>query len=96
METFWAMHNLVPSLGPAPAAWPDRLGSGVTFWCFNKFRLGLRAAQSSTDRVNKALDLMRKVPGGSPAEPVRSDAAPAAAAGPDPLQDVDWSLPVHG
>lgn len=60
METFWSVRNLVPQIGAAPSAWPDRLGAGVTYWCLEKFKYGLKAAQSSTDRVNKALDLMRK------------------------------------
>lgn len=67
LETFWAVRHLManapPAMhGPAPSAWPDRLGAGVTFWCLERLRLGLRAAQSSTDRVNRALDLIRRSP----------------------------------
>lgn len=62
METFWSVRDLVPQIGPAPGAWPERLGAGVTYWCLERFKFGLRAAQSSTDRVNKALDVMRTSP----------------------------------
>lgn len=83
METFWAVRHLVAAppppypRGPAPSAWPDRLGAGVTFWCLERFRLGLRAAQSSTDRVNKALDLIRmSLPPLFPAAPRHAAAWP--------------------
>ncbi|KAJ6444705.1 hypothetical protein O9K51_03101 [Purpureocillium lavendulum] len=59
METFWSVRDIVPPIGPAPGAWPERLGAGVTYWCLERFKFGLRAAQSSTDRVNKALDVMQ-------------------------------------
>ncbi|UNI21478.1 hypothetical protein JDV02_007466 [Purpureocillium takamizusanense] len=59
METFWSVRDLVPQIGPAPGSWPERLSAGVTYWCLERFKFGLRAAQSSTDRVNKALDMMQ-------------------------------------
>jgi hypothetical protein len=60
MDTFWSIRNLTPSFGAAPGAREDRSSAGVTFWCLNKFRTALRDAQNSTDRVNKALEMMRK------------------------------------
>ncbi|KAH0597141.1 hypothetical protein MHUMG1_05451 [Metarhizium humberi] len=61
METFWSIRNLVPSFGAAPGARPDRASAGVTFWCLGKFRTALRDAQNSTDRVNKALEMMHPI-----------------------------------
>ncbi|PNY23460.1 Uncharacterized protein TCAP_06602 [Tolypocladium capitatum] len=103
IETFWSVRNLVPLIGAAPSAWPDRLGAGVTYWCLEKFKFGLQAAQSSTDRVNKALDLLQ--PARTTAAPGGATAAASAAAtrheqvanpGSDPFQEVDWSMFMDG
>ncbi|GJN66659.1 hypothetical protein PLICBS_000678 [Purpureocillium lilacinum] len=108
METFWSVRDLVPQIGPAPGAWPERLGAGVTYWCLERFKFGLRAAQSSTDRVNKALDVMQPrfssntaAAGPSTAPHANAVATSGAANGPvqapnqgstDPFQEVDWSM----
>ncbi|KJZ77017.1 hypothetical protein HIM_03338 [Hirsutella minnesotensis 3608] len=92
METFWSVRHLVAPLGPAPSTWPDRLGAGITFWCLERFRFGLKAAQGSNDKVNRALDFIQATRGaatfaaGIPPG-ASSGAAPAsgssAAQGPD-------------
>lgn len=60
MDTFWSIRHLVPSIGQAPQGRVDRLAAGVTFWCLHRFRTSLQSAEKSTDRVNKALEIMRK------------------------------------
>ena len=62
METYWSVRHLVPSMGAAPGARTERLVAGVTFWFLRRFHTGLQAAQSKTDRVNKALEMTRRLP----------------------------------
>ncbi|EFZ00939.2 Transcription factor, fungi [Metarhizium robertsii ARSEF 23] len=93
METFWSIRNLVPSFGAAPGARPDRASAGVTFWCLGKFRTALRDAQNSTDRVNKALEMMQgRCANSTPCTQPNSSQPQPGNLSSDPIQDVDWTM----
>ncbi|KAK2592525.1 hypothetical protein QQS21_009770 [Conoideocrella luteorostrata] len=93
MDTFWSIRNIASSLGPCPGSRTDRLTAGVTFWCLNMFRAALKDAQSSTDRVNKALELMqaRACPT-TQTQPNPAVKPQTGALNSDPIQEVDWSM----
>ncbi|PHH70854.1 hypothetical protein CDD82_6879 [Ophiocordyceps australis] len=67
MDTFWSNRHLMPPISAAPAAWPDRLAASVTFWCLETFRVGLRAAQGSSEAVAKTLDVIYNTRPAAPA-----------------------------
>lgn len=54
VETFWTVRHLIPRLEIGPRAWSDRLGVGVTFWCLELFKKGIRAAQKNSETAAAA------------------------------------------
>lgn len=59
METFWMARHLIPKVDRPPAAWPTRLGSGVTFVCARRFKNDLAVARKSSESINKRLEAIR-------------------------------------
>ena len=61
IETFWTVRHLIPRIEVGPRAWSDRLGVGMSFWCLELFKKGLRAAQKNSETAaaaNRAEELI--------------------------------------
>ncbi|KAH6984971.1 hypothetical protein BKA56DRAFT_582033 [Ilyonectria sp. MPI-CAGE-AT-0026] len=87
IEAFWSIRNVVPkSLEPA-GAWPERLGAAVTYWCLTRFRDALHDAKKSTEGVNKGLEAFQNI-----SAPTSTSSEQPMNTGPDPFQDVDWTM----
>ena len=61
---FWSCRDQVLASDPPAMAWPNRLGIGVTCWCFHRFHTALQAVQKNTnsESASKALRVIRKLP----------------------------------
>lgn len=62
IETFWLFRGLLPKLELGACPWSSRLSVGFTYWCLDKFKVGLQAAQRSSDSAtaNKMQEALRK------------------------------------
>ncbi|TQW03198.1 hypothetical protein V2A60_008965 [Cordyceps javanica] len=121
VETFWNVRHLIPRIEIGPRAWSDRLGVGMSFWCLELFKRGLRAAQKNSETAaaaNRADELIhgprktRQNPAQSASElpadsgmqasvPLQSTSTSVGqpsnmlqpmSMGPDPFQEIDWSM----
>ncbi|KAM3531538.1 hypothetical protein MY4038_004413 [Beauveria bassiana] len=54
IETFWNIRHLIPRIEIGPRAWSDRLGVGMSFWCLELYKRGLRAAQKNSETAAAA------------------------------------------
>ncbi|EJP69249.1 Zn(II)2Cys6 transcriptional activator [Beauveria bassiana ARSEF 2860] len=54
IETFWNIRHLIPRIESGPRAWSDRLGVGMSFWCLELYKRGLRAAQKNSETAAAA------------------------------------------
>lgn len=59
LETFWTVRHLLPTIEGAPQSWASRLGAGLTFWCLNRFRVGLQDAKTNGDTASRSLETLR-------------------------------------
>ncbi|KAJ4153351.1 hypothetical protein LMH87_009841 [Akanthomyces muscarius] len=90
IETFWTVRHLIPRIEVGPRAWSDRLGVGMSFWCLELFKKGLRAAQKNSETAaaaNRAEELInghrttrQNLAQSAIEQPVRESGAPAARA----------------
>ncbi|KAM3560279.1 hypothetical protein MY1884_003027 [Beauveria asiatica] len=54
IETFWNVRHLIPRIEIGPRAWSDRLGVGMSFWCLELYKRGIRAAQKNSETAAAA------------------------------------------
>ncbi|KAM3502611.1 hypothetical protein MY10362_004738 [Beauveria mimosiformis] len=54
IETFWNIRHLIPRIEIGPRAWSDRLGVGMSFWCLELYKRGIRAAQKNSETAAAA------------------------------------------
>lgn len=59
VETYWTVRHLLPRVPGMPSMWAHRLGAGHTYWALARFKEGLLEAKSSTDVVNRGIEVMR-------------------------------------
>ncbi|KAL7795783.1 hypothetical protein V8C37DRAFT_373433 [Trichoderma ceciliae] len=93
METFWSFRGYVPKFDTVPPSWVSRGGAGITYACLERFKNGLLTAQTSTDGVNKCLEIIQfRTDQASGSNNVTQDQLVTNAPASDPFQDVDWSM----
>lgn len=56
IETFWRYKYDLPLLELGECTWSSRLSVGFTFWCLDKFKVGLQVAQQATGAATVAAD----------------------------------------